>query len=336
MGKARLQTLPAISLSLWERVRVRVYDRPLLPHRFSKELRASRSSLLIAIRRFLAALSPHPHPFSQRRKGEFCRRGIGQLLVTFLCAFGMKWFYATATVDQLRWILWPTTKLVELVTGAQFEFESRAGYMNSEHTFLIAASCAGVNFLITAFVMLGLRRLWKHRNEKTPWLFIPLAAALAYVATVATNTVRISLALQMLSAQKSNRWLNAAEVHRLEGILVYFGFLLLLFFSVEAFDRRRRRRSSSRLAGFTFPLAIYYAMTLGIPLANGAFREREFWEHSTFVLVIPPALTALVILFRVFWYARLWRAGRQDACAPISLRPRRGLADPTMLSEPLD
>src|ERR1044071_7299112 len=87
-----------------------------------------------------------------------------QLFAVLACAWGLKWFYSSATVDQLRWILWPTTKLVELVTGAQFAFESRAGYMNIEHTFLIAASCAGVNFLITAFVMLGLRKLWRNRN----------------------------------------------------------------------------------------------------------------------------------------------------------------------------
>src|SRR5256714_11049531 len=174
------------------------------------------------------------------------------------CALSLKWFYSTATVDQLRWILWPTTKLVELVTGAQFEFESRAGYMNSEHTFLISASCAGVNFLITAFVMLALRKLWKDRNEKTRWRVIPIAAVLAFVATIVTNTVRISLALQMLGAQRRNRWLNAEELHRLEGILVYFGFLLLLFVVVDEVDRRSRgqhdeQASRVSLSRFLFP-----------------------------------------------------------------------------------
>src|SRR5437764_4299646 len=84
-------------------------------------------------------------------------RQVAQLLAMLACAWSMKWFYSTATVDQLRWILRPTTKLVDLVSGAEFEFESRAGYMNSEHSFLIAPSCAGVNFLLTACVMLGLR-----------------------------------------------------------------------------------------------------------------------------------------------------------------------------------
>lgn len=265
-----------------------------------------------------------------------------QLFAVFLCAWSMKWFYSTATVDQLRWILWPTTKLVEFVTGAQFEFESRAGYMNREHTFLIAASCAGVNFLITAFVMLGLRKLWNDRNEKTSWHFILITGALAFVATIITNTVRISLALQMLGMQRRHRWLNAEEFHRLEGILVYFGFLFLLFLSVEEFDKRRERESRARRSRmwrrFTFPLAIYYAITLGIPLANGAFREREFWEHSAFVLLVPLALLALVLLILVVasLAGRMPATRRQDVGAPTSLGPGRGLADPTMLSQPLD
>src|SRR5712691_8663665 len=86
-----------------------------------------------------------------------------QLVVVVLCAAVVKLYYSTASVNQLRWILAPTTLLVELVSGSRFEFESHAGYINSDHSFVIAASCAGVNFLITAFLMLSLRKLWRAR-----------------------------------------------------------------------------------------------------------------------------------------------------------------------------
>src|SRR6185295_16039739 len=89
-----------------------------------------------------------------------------QFLVMLVCAAGVKLYYSTASVNQLRWILAPTTFLVQLVTGYQFEFESYAGYIKSDRTFVIAASCAGVNFLITAFLMLALRKLWLHRAQK--------------------------------------------------------------------------------------------------------------------------------------------------------------------------
>src|SRR5215216_739742 len=96
-----------------------------------------------------------------------------QLLVLLLCALALKIHYAIAPADDLRWILAPTTALVELLSGKSFEFESYTGYMSSDHTFVIAVPCAGVNFLITAFVMLALRRLWQERFESVSWRFLP-------------------------------------------------------------------------------------------------------------------------------------------------------------------
>jgi exosortase K len=270
-------------------------------------------------------------------------RQVAQLVVVLLCAFGVKWHYSTAAVDQLRWVLAPTTALVEFVTGARFTFESHAGYMNSEHTFLIAASCAGVNFFITAFLMLMLQKLWKDRDKRVRWRFIPVAASIAYTVTLVANTVRISLALQLLAKPGSNWWLDAGELHRLEGILVYFGFLLLLFVLAEDFDARARgftgrTAMSAILSRVWFPLVVYYAMTLGIPLLNGGYAQgKEFRQHAAFVLLAPLALVAPVIFIRSL-VGRTARAGcprpaDQDAGAPISLRPRRGLAHPTMFTK---
>jgi hypothetical protein len=86
-------------------------------------------------------------------------------------------------------------------------------------------------------------------------------------------------------------WLTGNQVHRLEGILVYFGFLLVLFMLTEQAD------SPKRLA---FPLLIYYAITLGIPLANGSWQQgAAFWEHFAFVLVLPIVVSLpLMLLFK--------------------------------------
>jgi exosortase K len=221
---------------------------------------------------------------------------IAQLVVVLGGVLSMKFYYSAASVNQLRWILAPTTVLVEFVTGRHFAFESHAGYMSSDHTFLIAASCAGVNFLITAFLMLALRQLWRDRSESS-WKrlgFLPLAAVVAYVTTVIANTTRIAIALQMQQTSFKVSGLDAEQLHRLEGILVYFGFLLLLFVLGE--KRRRELCSLSLLRACVFPLTIYYAVTLGLPLANGAYRQTGFWEHSMFVVLAP----MVVILFISF------------------------------------
>ena len=227
---------------------------------------------------------------------------ITQLVAVIGGALGMKWYYSAASVNQLRWILAPTTVLVEFITGRHFSFESHAGYMSSDHTFLIAASCAGVNFLITAFLMLALRQLWKDRFKqmRTPWTFLPISAAVAYGTTVIANTARISIALHMQGMHLKFWELNPEQLHRLEGIIVYFGFLLMLFVLVER--RRRELDSLSLLRACAFPLAIYYAVTLGLPLANGAYRQSGFWEHFAFVALGPIAIVLMIGVFDKFQF----------------------------------
>jgi hypothetical protein len=45
------------------------------------------------------------------------------------------------------------------------------------------------------------------------------------------------------------------------------------------------------------PLAAYYAVTLALPLANGARSGAAFVDHALVVLVIPPAIIALACAF---------------------------------------
>lgn len=222
-----------------------------------------------------------------------------QLVVLLLCALALKWYYSTATPDELLWILAPTTALVELLSGRSFAFESYTGYMSSDHTFVIAVPCAGVNFLLTAFLMIGLRRLWRDRLQGVSWSFLPIASLLAYVATLIANTTRICVALEMQRRSIEVSWLTDNQLHRLEGIVIYFGFLLLLFMLIERLDSPTPLRLKRVLL---FPLLIYYATTLAIPLLNGSYRQAAFWEHSLFVMVLPLFLCVPLAMFD--WYRR--------------------------------
>ncbi|HWF89969.1 MAG TPA: exosortase K [Pyrinomonadaceae bacterium] len=212
-----------------------------------------------------------------------------QLAIVTLCAFALKQYYSTSTANELRWILAPTTFIVELLSGRSFQFESYTGYMSTDHTFVIAVSCAGVNFLITAFVMLALRRLWEGRVEGVSWRVLPSSIVIAYVATVIVNAVRICIALEMQRWSIEVGGLNANQLHRLEGIVVYFGFLMLLFVVME-------RRSSRKT--WLFPLGVYYAMTLGVPIVNGSFNRSGFLEHFGFVLLMPLVIVVPILLVR--------------------------------------
>ena len=110
----------------------------------------------------------------------------------------------------------------------------------------------------------------------------------SYVAGVMINAVRISIAMWLAAHPVTLSTLTAADIHRLEGIVVYFGGLLLLYEIVRRVDR------GSPVFRYALPLGCYYLVTVGLPLANGAAQAGEaFLAHALIVLLVPP----VVILF---------------------------------------
>jgi hypothetical protein len=82
--------------------------------------------------------------------------------------------------------------------------------------------------------------------------------------------------------------MSAASVHRLEGVAVYFGGLLLLYELVHRLDGR-----AGRLRRAALPLGSYYAVAIGLPLINGAPWSAAFLAHAFVVLLVPLVLIAL-------------------------------------------
>ena len=251
---------------------------------------------------------------------ELSVRRTAQFLFVVLAAWSLKRYYSAAGADDLLWILWPTAKLTSLVTGTRFYFEAHAGYMSDDRSFLIAAACSGFNFLITAFLLLSLMKLW--RGGRVPWRYFCFAGLAAYASTVVANSVRISIALWLNSARPEVFGLGREELHRLDGILIYFGFLLVLYVLADIRSETGRltddvpiRRAVfdstvNATKRYLFPLAVYYATTLGIPVLNGAMRQGgEFWKHVVFVIATPIAMIALIAAG-----AKLSRLYRQRKC----------------------
>ena len=75
------------------------------------------------------------------------------LLAVALVMWAIKRYYSDAAVDDLRWVLGPTARLVTVATGVPFEWEAGQGYLSRERLFLIEKVCAGLNFMIAAFGM---------------------------------------------------------------------------------------------------------------------------------------------------------------------------------------
>ncbi len=221
--------------------------------------------------------------------------------VVALVAYALKRHYADATTDALSWILTPSAHLVSLVTGVAFTAVPGEGYFSAERMFLIEKACAGVNFMIAAFALVAvalLHRVPSNCSVDRVLLFGPGATVVgvsllaSYLAAVVVNTVRIVIAMWLAAHPAGWSSLSPAEIHRLEGIAVYFGGLWLLYALVQWIDR----------GGFVFryalPLGVYYVVTLAVPLANGVQAGRAFYAHALVVLLVPPVLILLVYATR--------------------------------------
>jgi exosortase K len=162
------------------------------------------------------------------------------LVVTaaLLIAWGLKRHYADARADDLLWMLRPTAWLVSITTGATFTLQPGEGYLSRERLFLIEKSCAGINFMIAAFGMLVVALFHRLRSQAAAVQVLGVSLLASYSAAVLVNALRIAIAMRLAAHLGALSGLTAADVHRIEGITVYFGGLVVLHELVRRYDRR--------------------------------------------------------------------------------------------------
>jgi hypothetical protein len=82
-----------------------------------------------------------------------------------------------------------------------------------------------------------------------------------------------------------------------------------------------RTRVSRAFRRMALPLASYYAVTLAVPLANGAAQSGAFVEHALAVLVVPPV--AIILACTVCTIAH----ALASACRTVGASPHAGDPD---------
>jgi exosortase K len=167
-----------------------------------------------------------------------CRWQLLAVVIAAAVVVGGKQLYRDASADALGWILAPTARLVSLATGTHFVYEAGAGWIDRAATFVIAPACAGVNFALAAFLALTLGWLAGMCTLRATAARLAGAAALAYAATLAVNTLRIVVALALHRGAIDLGTLDRAVVHRAEGIIVYLCGLCALYALARALDRK--------------------------------------------------------------------------------------------------
>lgn len=216
------------------------------------------------------------------------------VVATLAVAYALKHHYSTATAEELRWILAPTAAATGLVLGQEFVWQAGAGYFSPDLSIVIAKACAGLNFLIVAFVALCLAFAPGFRTLAARFAWCAAALVVAYAAALVANTARI--VLSVLLAHVAARWLELSfqAVHRALGVGIYLAALAGLLLACSRALGERAAHARPLAVG----LAAYLGLTLVVPLLRGAGTRPEFVEHAAMVVGSAGALGLLALAIR--------------------------------------
>jgi exosortase K len=162
---------------------------------------------------------------------------LGSLVL--VAAYVLKRHYASATPEELTWVLAPTASVVGALTGAAFVLEHHVGYVSAPLATFIVPACAGLNFLIIAACTLVFGFLQEMRTPagKAGWVLVSLTVA--YGATVLVNAARITIGIALRRHAIHIAVIPPGQLHRVEGVVVYLSSLWLLFVAASSVVTRR-------------------------------------------------------------------------------------------------
>ncbi|MCM1125740.1 MAG: exosortase K [Lachnospiraceae bacterium] len=158
-------------------------------------------------------------------------------LLTVLAALAMRYFSRITDSDALTWILKPTARWAGILGGIPFEYLPHIGYVNHTYRFIIAPSCAGIRFLMIAFLMLAFSYVHQFPSRLLKSLWFTGSAVFSYLFTILVNGIRIVAAIYLPipfeQAGLLNGWLNPDRLHTLIGTAVYFSALCAVYPAVS-------------------------------------------------------------------------------------------------------
>jgi exosortase K len=230
-----------------------------------------------------------------------------------ILSLGLKYFYSHAGTDDLSWILVPTSRVVEHLSGIHFERDLHIGLVNHAYRFIIVPSCAGVNFLTIAFSTFFFSFVHRLKGMGLKSLWLGISAGFAYLLTLMANALRIIAAIYLYRADIYGGWMTAERIHRIEGAFIYFLFLLGAYLVVERVVQGsvlktpgewrspvpEDKESIHIILGWLVPFFWYSLISLGIPFVRMAYGldGAKFMEH--FAVVTSVCLCILLLLFLI-------------------------------------
>ncbi len=159
-------------------------------------------------------------------------KNIPYYLVTVGLFILLKFGYTLADNNSLTFLLKPTDKLVNLLTGSHSYYTDN-GYYHEKLNILIDKSCSGFNFWILCFLLFTYLIIKYFEKPLYKILTIPTVLVCSYLLTIFVNTSRIFASI-VVQNQTKNILLNQQHlVHETIGIFTNLSFLILVYYLIE-------------------------------------------------------------------------------------------------------
>lgn len=160
------------------------------------------------------------------------------LLLT--AAFAVKWWYRTASMEDLAFMLRPVAAMVSMITGEVYSVVDGSGYYFPDLHVLIDRSCSGVNFMIITAATFSFLLVRRPRAGCISPLLAIVATFGSYGLTLFVNSSRI---ITMVHFQRLGIQMGPT-VHEALGV---FFFLVALLSASLLLDRTLTRTHHAQL-----------------------------------------------------------------------------------------
>lgn len=160
-------------------------------------------------------------------------KNILYYLIAVILFIFLKIGFTFADNKDLTFLLYPTDKLVSLLTGSHSIFLDEYGYFYENINIVIEKSCSGFNFWVLCFLLftyLGLKYFDRNLHKI---LIIPTAFLSAYLLTIFANVSRIVASIVVRNQTLTIFPNEQSMIHEIVGIATYFSFLIIAYYLVE-------------------------------------------------------------------------------------------------------
>ena len=160
-------------------------------------------------------------------------KNIPYYITSFILFIVLKFGYKFADTEDLTFLLKPTNKVVEFLTGMQCSFSQGAGYYYEQLNIIIDKSCSGFNFWLLCFLMLTFLFLKHTKTHLQKISVLSFSIIGAYIVTIGVNSARIFTSIIIQSQDFSTLYIEQKVLHQTIGIVTNLSFLVLIYILSE-------------------------------------------------------------------------------------------------------